>query len=105
MTERVEHGGPDRRTRVRIRLNEYPNGEHTEGIREAARRFEREHPSILLDITTHAFLSHPETAQAAVAAGERPAIVQYFYSKAQEARDAVRRDGGPLFVPVERAVR
>ncbi|MBQ1080595.1 extracellular solute-binding protein [Nocardiopsis sp. B62] len=98
-------GEVDGRTHVRIRLNEYPNRDHTRGILEAARRFEREHPSVVLDITTHEFPSHPEAVRTAVAAGERPAIVQYFYSKAQEARDATRRDGRPLFVPVGRAVR
>ncbi|WP_116244157.1 ABC transporter substrate-binding protein [Nocardiopsis sp. FIRDI 009] len=104
MTSEVPSGTDTSRTRVEVWLNEYPLPDHSDGIREAARRFEHEHPDIRVDISTHDFRSHPSAVRESVARGARPAVVQYFYSAAQEARDAVLDDGTPLFTPIDKAV-
>lgn len=73
-------------------------------VRELARAFEREHPDYRIEIVECSYLSLPEKVHRAAQRGHRPAIVQYFFTSTQLARDMRTLTGEPLFTPVQRAI-
>ncbi|HST48812.1 extracellular solute-binding protein [Jatrophihabitans sp.] len=73
-------------------------------VREIARAFEREHPDYRIELVECPYLSLPEKVNRAAQRGHRPAIVQYYFTSTQVARDMRTDTGEPLFTPVQRAI-
>ncbi|MDQ1743605.1 MAG: sn-glycerol 3-phosphate transport system substrate-binding protein [Pseudonocardiales bacterium] len=73
-------------------------------VREIARAFERQHPGYRIELVECAYLSLPEKVHRAAQRGHRPAIVQYYFTSTQLARDMRTATGDPLFTPVQRAI-
>jgi len=73
-------------------------------VRGLAKAFEREHPDYRIEVVECPYLSLPEQVHQAVQRGHRPAIVQYFFTSTQVARDMRAQNGEPLFTPVQRAI-
>ena len=73
-------------------------------VRELARAFEQQHPDYRIEIVECPYLSLPEMVHQAAQDGHRPAIVQYFFTSTQVARDMRAHTGEPLFTPVQRAI-
>jgi len=73
-------------------------------VREIARAFERQHPDYRVELVECPYLSLPAKVDRAARHGHRPAIVQYYFTSTQLARDMRTDTGEPLFVPVQRAI-
>jgi sn-glycerol 3-phosphate transport system substrate-binding protein len=71
---------------------------------ELAASFNVAHPQYRVTVHGYDYLTLPQEVHAAAGTGRAPAIVQYFYTSAQEARDTRRPDGRPLFTSVEKAI-
>ncbi|VVJ20414.1 Glycerol-3-phosphate ABC transporter [Amycolatopsis camponoti] len=80
----------------------FPN--YMEPLLRLGEEFERRHPEYEIKIQSSNFRRMPQEIHEAALGGRRPAIAEYYYTATQIARDAVDRDGVPLFTPVERAV-
>jgi sn-glycerol 3-phosphate transport system substrate-binding protein len=68
-----------------------------------ADQFDAAHPQYSITIEGHG-LGIPQDVANAVAQGDPPTIAEYFFTAAQEARDAVNADGRPLFTSVQQAI-
>ncbi|MFD0692242.1 extracellular solute-binding protein [Actinomadura fibrosa] len=71
---------------------------------ERAREFEERHPDYEVDIVRLDFFSGPRDVSAAIEAGRRPAVAEYYFYLNQVARDTLAPDGSPQFTSVEAAV-
>lgn len=70
-----------------------------------ASTFSTAHPEYEISVHGYDYLTLPQQVHRAAQAGQRtPAIVQYFYTSAQEAYDTRRASGERLFTSVERAI-
>ncbi|MBE1489755.1 extracellular solute-binding protein [Plantactinospora soyae] len=74
-------------------------------IVDAAHSFNVAHPEYEVRIRKIDYRELPKAVAEAVAQGNPPALAEYVYTATQVALDTRARAGGPLFVPVERAVR
>ncbi|MEU6405196.1 extracellular solute-binding protein [Streptomyces sp. NPDC046985] len=72
--------------------------------RELADKFTSAHPEYRIEVTGVDWLGLPQAVHDAALRGAAPTLAQYFYTSAQDARDAQGPDGKPLFTSVERAV-
>lgn len=70
----------------------------------AAESFNRAHPQYEVRIRKIDFRLLPHVVAEAVAQGNPPDIAEFLYSSTQVALDMRARDGGPLFVPLQRAI-
>lgn len=75
-----------------------------ERTRELAEKFTSAHPEYRIRVTGVDWLSLPQAVHDAARQSAAPTIAQYFYTSTQEARDARKPDGAPLFTSVERAI-
>ncbi|GAA3071452.1 extracellular solute-binding protein [Streptosporangium carneum] len=66
--------------------------------------FERAHPEYRINIEGHHYRRIAEEVHHAAERGRPPAVAEYYYSGTLAARDALTRDGRPLFTSVEKAV-
>lgn len=73
-------------------------------ITEQAAQFGRAHPRYRVEVRGHGWTELVGEVHRAAQAGRAPTIAQYFYTAAQEARDAVDPSRRPLFTSVERAL-
>jgi len=73
-------------------------------ITEQAEQFGRAHPRYRVEVRGHDWLELAGQVHRAALAGRPPTIAQYFYTSAQEARDATDAAGRPLFTSVGRAL-
>jgi len=98
-------GGPGR-IPVDVWLNDYPVVPYF--LRETADlagRFNAVHPEYEVRVSGRDHQILPRAVFDAAGQGTPPAIVQYFYTSTQLARDMLTRDGAPLFTSIEKAVR
>ncbi|SOB85625.1 extracellular solute-binding protein [Streptomyces sp. 1331.2] len=72
--------------------------------RELAETFTAAHPEYRIHVTGADWLSVPQAVADAALKDGAPTIAQYFYTSTQDALDARRPDGSPLFTSVERAI-
>ncbi len=73
-------------------------------VRETARGFERKHPDYRIELVECPYLALPEKVNRAARYGHRPAVVQYYFTSTQLARDMRTATGEPLFTPAQRAI-
>ncbi|MBB0242675.1 extracellular solute-binding protein [Streptomyces alkaliphilus] len=100
----MRRGAADDDVVIEVWLSEFPFPGFLDPIRERAREFERAHPGYRIDIRGFSYEKLPLEVARAAAEGTPPAIATYYAGASQLARDARARDGGPLFVSVEKAV-
>lgn len=98
----------DRRTEphvVDVWLPSYPAvPEYLGGIRARVGEFEAAHPGYRVNVRESSYKTLPADVAEASRVGRPPALVQYFHTSTQLARDMLGNDGTPLFTPIERAV-
>ncbi|SFP42727.1 sn-glycerol 3-phosphate transport system substrate-binding protein [Amycolatopsis arida] len=93
------------RTVITVWLNHWPLWpELLEPVRERAAEFSRNHPRYRVEIHGIAYPTMPTAVAEAADRGEPPTIAAYQYTVTQEARDAVAKDGTPLFASLEKAI-
>jgi sn-glycerol 3-phosphate transport system substrate-binding protein len=90
---------------IDIWLPSYPAvPSYVAGMRELADRFHETHPGYLINIRESSYKTLPEDVFHAAQSGRPPALVQYFHTSSQLARDMLTADGRPLFTPVWQAL-
>lgn len=75
-----------------------------DSIAQAAESFNRTYPEYQVQVRIVDYREMPRIVADAVTRGNPPDIAEYVYTATQVALDTRGPDGGPLFVPVQRAV-
>ncbi len=74
------------------------------GIRRLAASFQELHPEYVINVRESSYKTLPEDVDAASRQGRAPALVQYFHTSTQLARDMLTASGAPLFTSVHEAI-
>src|SRR2546423_4847818 len=74
------------------------------GIRRLAASFQELHPEYVISVRESSYKTLPEDVDAASRQGRAPALVQYFHTSTQLARDMLTASGAPLFTSVHEAI-
>jgi sn-glycerol 3-phosphate transport system substrate-binding protein len=91
-------------TVIDVWFADYPFPGQQEGIDERAEVFNRAHPGYQVNVRFVNYWTMPAEVAEAVEAGRPPAIVEYYYTYTQQARDTKAKDGTPLYTSVEDAI-
>ncbi|GAB1511534.1 extracellular solute-binding protein [Actinophytocola sp. KF-1] len=89
---------------IDVWLAYYPFPGHEDGIQERADEFTAAHPGYEVNIRFVNYWTLPAKVAKAVEEGNPPTIAEYYYTNAQQARDATAEDGTPLFTSVGEAI-
>jgi sn-glycerol 3-phosphate transport system substrate-binding protein len=90
---------------IDVWLQYYAGPEFLDPVRNLAREFERKHPDYSINIRgVHFHAMADEVREAAAGRGVAPTLAEYFCFLTQEARDARRADGAPLFTSAAAAI-
>ncbi|WP_150238160.1 extracellular solute-binding protein [Nocardiopsis quinghaiensis] len=91
-------------TVLEVLLSDYPFPGFLDPLRARAAEFERRHPGVRVRVRAAGYEELPALAAEEAGRGRRPALVSYYTGASRQALDTVDAGGGPLFVPVERAL-
>lgn len=94
----------DNTVTIDVWLAYYPFPGHEDGIEERAEEFARAHPGYRVDVRFVNYWTLPAKVAKAVEEGNPPTIAEYYYTNAQQARDARAKDGTPLYTSVGEAI-
>ena len=72
--------------------------------RKLGEEFNAKHPDYQVNVEGKDFRLFPVDIARAAAEGKPPAVAEYYFYLVHQARDSIKPDGSPLFVPVEEAV-
>ncbi|MGN9910207.1 extracellular solute-binding protein [Phytohabitans sp. LJ34] len=98
---RLDHA----RTVIDVWLPSYPAvPDYLGGIRALAASFHEAHPDYEVRVRESSYKTLPADVDAAARRGEAPALVQYFHTSTQLARDMRGPGGAPLIRPLETAL-
>jgi len=89
---------------IDVWLAYYPFPGHEDGIEELAEEFGRAHPGHRVNIRFVNYWTLPAKVAKAVEEGNPPTVAEYYYTNAQQARDAKDKDGTPLYTSVGEAI-
>jgi sn-glycerol 3-phosphate transport system substrate-binding protein len=95
---------PAEATTIEVWLSNHPMSGFTASVLDAADSFGQVHPGIEVRIrlVNHRYL--PREVADAVARGNPPDLAEYYFTATRTALDTRAGNGGPLFVPVQRAI-
>src|SRR5262249_58205968 len=102
--EPVAPAGHSDQVVITARFAECPFPDFMAPIRRCAEEFERMHPRYRVVVHGHDYEQLPAAVDQATRAGDPPTIASFYSGATQQARDAVTRDGRPLFTTLERAL-
>ncbi|MFM9372907.1 extracellular solute-binding protein [Streptomyces sp. Da 82-17] len=89
---------------IDVWLADHPFPNFLDPVRKCAEEFGRRHPEYRVVIQGYDYWTQRQKFFDAVEQGRAPAIVDFFYTATQIARDLTAKDGGPLFTSIEKAI-
>jgi sn-glycerol 3-phosphate transport system substrate-binding protein len=89
---------------IDVWLNDFPWPGLKDAVTELAEDFNQAHPEHEVNLRFVNYWTMPARVAKAVEEGHPPAIAEYYYTNAQQARDARAKDGTPLYTSVGKAI-
>ena len=89
---------------IDVWLNDFPWPGLKDAVKKLTEDFNEAHPGHEINLRFVNYWTMPARVAKAVEEGNPPAIAEYYYTNAQQARDAKAKDGTPLYTPVGDAI-